>query len=713
MASPCGLIASGRCSSQKQHGIDGQDELDVVFEAQVFTEFGSEVLAVGQVDLLGAWQPQMGLLLQTGPQDYPVWSGKVRLRMSDYGEVLQYKFVVRLANGSYAWEAGHNREVRLLQKASAEPKLVLANGSGASNRPQKSLQLYREWVAVTFEGIWHDSLPGDSLVVVGACPELGSWQPSCGLHLITSATSFPAWQATEWIKLPCQGASEVAFKFVAVRGNGSVEWENAQDRVAALHRGAGHICIRASFGNPEAKTEVLQTPAPVPMLWKGLKGASQRKAESSTHGKRDLTARILQCSLQLTPSSDSYGCGTMPIVAPSISSISGSTEWDEADQETDEDESYESGESEQRFFAEATYEQCLIKELSMLLNCAQPCAHPAARKVTLWPSSARLSKVDAPCEDSFFYCANALGVADGVGQMAQFAKYGADSAAYATDLMVRASEVLQEPSRRTIGDRLQAPEARARAALAYAEKEAQTYGASTACVLVLDDEEESCQASETEPKDAKASCVAGVANLGDSGFMVLRRCSGEGDAPAMQVIARSKEQQHSFNFPYQLMRLPPALLRRVPKGRKLDTSADCDTYRVQLCEGDLILLYSDGLVDNLHEAEILDVVNSLLHRELQQDSRGSFGMCDSLIAPATIAKSLALAAQKRSLDPEAEVPFSLASTLHGVQSQGGKQDDITVVTAWVVPHSTAEDAAEAAGLEQAAGFEPTIGDVLQ
>ena len=41
------------------------------------------------------------------------------------------------------------------------------------------------------------------------------------------------------------------------------------------------------------------------------------------------------------------------------------------------------------------------------------------------------------------------------------------------------------------------------------------------------------------------------ANLGDSGFMIIRIRNGEA-----YTFARSKEQQHNFNIPFQLSSLP-------------------------------------------------------------------------------------------------------------------------------------------------------------
>ena len=57
-------------------------------------------------------------------------------------------------------------------------------------------------------------------------------------------------------------------------------------------------------------------------------------------------------------------------------------------------------------------------------------------------------------------------------------------------------------------------------------------GSSTACLAVVDG----------------ASGRLTVANLGDSGFVVVR---------GGQSILRSAEQQHAFNFPFQICKMGP------------------------------------------------------------------------------------------------------------------------------------------------------------
>ena len=95
------------------------------------------------------------------------------------------------------------------------------------------------------------------------------------------------------------------------------------------------------------------------------------------------------------------------------------------------------------------------------------------------------------------------------------------------------------------------------------------------------------------------------------------------------MLIRSKEQQHGFNTPYQLTRLPNQKdvdnlklwnkrkelenLKKAMKERKFceDTPEDSDLYQLRVREGDLLILGTDGLFDNLFEEEILQIVMSL------------------------------------------------------------------------------------------------------
>jgi len=275
------------------------------------------------------------------------------------------------------------------------------------------------------------------------------------------------------------------------------------------------------------------------------------------------------------------------------------------------------------------------------------------RPLQLWSGVSRLQKPCGRCEDAYFIADRALGVADGVGSMVQFAKYGADAAAYAMELMELAGEALTGAE---LAD--QPVDTRAEAALLFAERNVQSYGASTVTALVLDAD------------------TVGVANLGDSGFMLLRK-----GQQGMGIVARSEEKQHHWNCPFQLCRLPPALQRRLQGGTRLDSASDCDRYTIQVQPGDLLLVFTDGLSDNIHEHELLHIVDRALPPLFSELA----GLAELATPPAVIAESLARAAQERSLDEKAMVPFAKASKAQGMDCPGGKPDDITVVAAWIMP----------------------------
>lgn len=77
-----------------------------------------------------------------------------------------------------------------------------------------------------------------------------------------------------------------------------------------------------------------------------------------------------------------------------------------------------------------------------------------------------------------------------------------------------------------------------------------------------------------------------TANIGDSGYMVVRRG---------RIIHRSEEQQHYFNTPFQLSLPPPGYQADVLSDRP--DSASTDNFPVE--DGDVILVATDGVFDNL------------------------------------------------------------------------------------------------------------------
>jgi len=131
-----------------------------------------------------------------------------------------------------------------------------------------------------------------------------------------------------------------------------------------------------------------------------------------------------------------------------------------------------------------------------------------------------------------------------------------------------------------------------------------------------------------------------AANLGDSGFMVIR----DGKS-----FYRSEEMQHFFNFPYQL------------GTGHVTTANDSHVIDLDLQEGDVIVAGSDALFDNLFDEEIIEIVNN---------SKPS----DNL------AQILALNVFNRGYSTHASPFMRIACRLGLIPTElGGKPDDITVL----------------------------------
>lgn len=218
-------------------------------------------------------------------------------------------------------------------------------------------------------------------------------------------------------------------------------------------------------------------------------------------------------------------------------------------------------------------------------------------------------------EDAFFIEGNALGVFDGVGGSAN---RGVDPRLFSQSLAALTAEgVAERGAANVVACLIKAVEANPEA------------GASTAVVVGLDN----------------VGRVFGV-SLGDSGARIIRNG---------KVIKRSKEQSHAFNAPYQLSDLDVS-----------DTVAMGSNISSRVKEGDILLLASDGLFDNVEEAEILSLITA---------ANG-----DMVAA----AETLGSVASEKSQLPDLDSPFAKAAKKAGVRWRGGKMDDVTVLTARVV-----------------------------
>ncbi|KAJ1945735.1 hypothetical protein EC988_005689, partial [Linderina pennispora] len=304
-------------------------------------------------------------------------------------------------------------------------------------------------------------------------------------------------------------------------------------------------------------------------------------------------------------------------------------------------------------------------------------------------------------EDAFFHRNDALGIADGVGGWAGVGD--ADPALFARRLMHHASAEVARfediDDEQFAHYHAAAPVDILRRAYEITLDEMEALGvrgSSTACVVVLRGDE------------------LRVANLGDCSLTVVR----QGD-----MVYRTEEQQHSFNFPYQL-----------GTEEHSDGPSDAQVFRLKVQRGDIVIVGSDGVFDNLFDDDILDEVNQHLPAamraagapelkystdslwyEAQQSGVKLDAMCESgsddqVVSPApaasrvvpapppklqkmlpqfhvdprAISRAIAERAKLVSEDTRyAESPFQMRAMQEGLYYQGGKRDDISVIVAIV------------------------------
>ena len=163
--------------------------------------------------------------------------------------------------------------------------------------------------------------------------------------------------------------------------------------------------------------------------------------------------------------------------------------------------------------------------------------------------------------------------ADGVGG---WRESGIDPGEYSRTLMRMACEYFEERVGEPAPGDTKAAEDMARNAIAAAHQKTHMPGSSTVCILALN------------PHDKFVS----AANLGDSGFAVVRNGTVVFQTPALQ---------HFFDCPFQLGSYPDYV-------DATDYPSDAATYSLNVMPGDVIVMGSDGLWDNCPMQEIIQLL---------------------------------------------------------------------------------------------------------
>ncbi|KAM0740223.1 hypothetical protein ACQRIT_005407 [Beauveria bassiana] len=204
-----------------------------------------------------------------------------------------------------------------------------------------------------------------------------------------------------------------------------------------------------------------------------------------------------------------------------------------------------------------------------------------------------------------------------------------------------------------------------------------------------------------------------IANLGDSGFLQLRLNA---------VHSYSEPQTHAFNTPFQLSIVPPSVAARMAAfgGTQLsDLPRDADVTSHRLRHGDVLVLATDGVLDNLFNQDVLRVASRVMGatgawtvgdagqiqvaenldaivrspiklaqsrggntRQQQQQQQSD----RTVTLQSLLATELVLAAKRASVNTKQDGPFAKEVQKYYPQENwhGGKIDDICVVAVVVV-----------------------------
>ncbi|KAK4726864.1 hypothetical protein R3W88_031781 [Solanum pinnatisectum] len=210
-----------------------------------------------------------------------------------------------------------------------------------------------------------------------------------------------------------------------------------------------------------------------------------------------------------------------------------------------------------------------------------------------------------------------IGVADGVGG---WALQGIDVGIYARELMKK--------SFITTYDEAMKGHVNPKRVLEEAYKNTNSKGSSTACIITLN--------------SVKNTIVA--ANIGDSGFLLIRKG---------KIIYKSPIQQRGFGCPYQLGNC------------NSDNPSVAQEMELNVEKDDILMVGTDGMLDNIFESEIEEIVERAIDQKLKAEK---------------LASQIGNIALNNSFDRFADTPYARASE---GRHKGGKIDDITVIVAYI------------------------------
>ncbi|CAI5514217.1 unnamed protein product [Closterium sp. Naga37s-1] len=132
---------------------------------------------------------------------------------------------------------------------------------------------------------------------------------------------------------------------------------------------------------------------------------------------------------------------------------------------------------------------------------------------------------------------------------------------------------------------------------------------------------------------------------------------------------RSERMEHSFGNPFQIGHEAGDGPDCAKIGHEAGDGPDCaKDYTIPVQAGDAILLATNGLFDNL----FLDTIVRVLCAALGEGKR-----------PESVARKLVSMAHKAGESTTEPTPYAIAAKAAGVNHEGGRRDDVTVIVAYV------------------------------
>ena len=244
-------------------------------------------------------------------------------------------------------------------------------------------------------------------------------------------------------------------------------------------------------------------------------------------------------------------------------------------------------------------------------------------------------------EDAFFTFENEeysiMGVADGVGG---WSEVGVDPSLISNQLMLNCREICEkEPSK------LSNPNSILQSAYDLINNLGQVQaGSTTACIVSYE----------------RKTNILRTSNLGDSGCAIFREGA---------CVFQTQERQHYFNCPFQLGVVPPEMKSTAYH----DKPEHAVNEEIKLEKGDVVVLATDGVWDNLFPEDIGEIIVDMEEHCLATATQGS---TSHPLESCELAKAITLQARKVGLDRTARTPFYVGSQFRFL---GGKFDDVTTV----------------------------------